>query len=281
MKIWLSEHIYTVANVLYTHRNRATGLGASGAALSVWLFLGTFACSYFILTEKKHCKYWFVVILIFIAQILSGRTGLYLGVVNIVIVELIRNKKKKHLRKSFMSFGTILILIGAIVLSGIQIRKDEHVNKSNGFSEVISRNADISRIVGENSFFSTFLGMQVPTFSEDTFWGYGVVAGELNGESELSHDSGYIKRYTADGIFMAVIEYLILAGLLISIWGTIKNKKLRKYTIGLILMTFFIEIKEPFVYYYSGVAVMLCILILASKYNNRIINTSKDGKRNV
>lgn len=269
LKVWLSENITTTSNILYTDTDRATGLGASGAALSVWLFFGIYACIYFILTKKKHMKYWNAALVILVAQFLSARTGFYTGIVSIIVVEIVRNKNIKVLRRTFNKVSMMLLaIVGAITFS-LYMGNIDVDDKLENLIYLVNRNFNISRIIGNNSFFSTFFSMGVPPLSIETFLGYGVISGNnLEGELLLRHDSGFIMRYFADGLFMAIIEYSFFAVMLITMWKSIKSKKLRGYTIGLILVIFLVEIKEPFMYYYSGVAVVLCILMLSLRFRS-------------
>ena len=281
MRIWLSQHIYTTANVLYTHAKRATGLGASGAQLSVWLFFGVFACSYFLITRKKRIKYWGIILLIFTAQFLSGRTGLYLGIADVLLIGLYLNKDKKVLRNSMIKIGIGGIVAFVIVLTGFQIGNIEVKGKASVLKEAINRNTKVSRIIGENGFFGRFLEDEIPPLDENTLLGYGVTGGELTKNLSCQHDSGFVKRYIADGLIMAIFEYAVFFLLLFNIWKSIKNKGLRRYTAALVLLPFVIEIKEPFMYYYSGTAVTICIFILAlqNNYVQRISNGNKNDEK--
>lgn len=269
MKIWLDEHIYTTSNILYTNVKRATGLGASGAQLSVWLFFGVFACSYFLITKKKRGKYWAVIVLIFVAQFLSGRTGLYFGIVDVLIVGLYLNRNKRIFRHTFVKMGILGIIFLMVIFIEYDIRNISIIDESSVLTETISRNINIDRIIGENGFFSILFKDKVPSLTGNTLLGYGVVRGKLTKELVFQHDSGFIKRYIADGLAMAIVEYLVFFILLFYLWRLIRSKKIRRYMFGLIIMIFLVEIKEPFMYYYGGVAIILCSLMLASKFEVR------------
>lgn len=275
MRIWLSEHIYTTANVLYTHAKRATGLGASGAQLSVWLFFGVFACSYFLIRKQKHRKYWGIILIIFMAQFLSGRTGLYLGIVDVLIVGVALHKNRKVLLNTMVKIGIIGIIVLAMVVGGIHIGNIAVTGRASVLTEAINRNTSISRIVGENGFFARLAEDTIPPLNKDTLLGYGVVGGQLTQELSCWHDSGFVKRYVADGLVMAIVEYVFFCLLLFNLWETIKYKTVKKYTFALIPVLLLIEIKEPFMYYYSGAALTLCILILASKQHRLIVSGNK------
>lgn len=258
MRIWLSKHIYTTTNILYTDPQRATGLGASGAQLSVWLFFGIFASGYFLITRKGQIKYWGSIFLIFIAQFLSGRTGLYLGIIHVFIILFFYDgKKQKIMSGNVVAIGGAVIILGMALMGG--------VGKLSSLSELINRTTNITRIIGQGSFMDQFTARGIPSLNLNTVLGYGVIGGITNDGSIWHHDSGYLKRYVADGIIMAILEYVFFLILLLGIWKKIENSLLRKYTFGLIWIVFIIEIKEPFMYYYSSSALTLCILMLSGK----------------
>lgn len=266
LKQWLANNIYTTSNISYLSTSRATGLGASGADLSVRLFWGVFALGFLIINKDRNTlKYWLGIFIICFAQILCGRTGLYVGIVIIFIVILEINKNRDRLTRNiikgiFALFMTAIVMIYVIAIEGNVISNFD----TTPYTEVIDRNTNSQRIIGENGFLGIFLGqMEAPGLSYDTLWGYGITRGDLGDGNIASHDSGYVKRYVADGLIWTAFEYLILFVLLVKLCQRVQDRKWRRYLRWMIPILFLTEIKEPFVYYYIHVATIIIVYYLA------------------
>ena len=265
LKYWLDKNIYTTANISYLRISRATGLGASGADLSVRLFWGVFAFGFLIINKKRNTlKYWLGIAVICVAQVLCGRTGLYIGLFIICIVIFEINKKYDRIARN-LKHGLIVLVISAIVIVTAIAVKGNPIGDIDltPYREVIDRNTNPKRIFGEKGFFGSFQNMEVPDLSYDTLWGYGVVRGNLGDGNVASHDSGYGMRYVANGLVWAVVEYMVLFLLLIKLNQRVPVQKLRRYLGIMIPIIYILEIKEPFIYYYIHIATIITIYYLA------------------
>jgi len=259
----LDIYIYN-ESVQYLQESRASGLGATGSWVSVLLFFGIFASGYFVLTEKSTIKYWLEIMVILLAQFFTGKTGLFCAIICIFYILWVKSGKFRHIATRSIKYGLVLLfvaIIGVAVLSGARSGLAQSLI-SNSVERLFSKGAYITESGG--GFFGAFFSQQtVVPLSWDSLLGYGYSRNiSINGVL-YRHDSGYINRYVSDGLIMAAIEYLALLSLMLGVCKSIADIKLRKYVKLLIGLLFLIEIKEPYIYQYVSVAVVLGIAMKA------------------
>lgn len=266
LKIWLDSHIVST-NISFLGLDRARGLGGEGAALSVMLFWGVFASCYFIITDKHHIKYWFYILIIFCAQFLVGRTGIYLDLIFLAVTVLILNKKRKTLKKSLMCIWAVILLLALFNVVGLKWTAVKKYMYSSNLAEAFDRNTNPERQFGKKSSLATLLSLDIPELNIDSLLGYGVRRGELGNGQVCNNDSGYIMRVLQCGYILAFISYISLFAYLLFLWRTTRGAldiTLRMFFFLLIPLLFIIEIKEPFIYYHYYVNILTCCLVLCS-----------------
>lgn len=259
LKAWLVQNIY-ITGVQYTERKRATGLGMSGAALTVMLAFCVFALGMLILEQEKNFKYWLQTGIIISAQIPCGRTGLYISILNIgLIFLLVIVRKKPFLKNLFYAAGSgVIILLAVTAWLKISAVPTEIVDET-------VRRTTLSRALTkeEGGFYRNFTDMEVETAEGDMIWGMGIYSGKTQRGGKIRSDSGYFKRVWGDGIVFAAAEYAVLAiCFLLLLFGQIKEWWKKFYYFWMVAALYVIEIKEPFIYYYLFVTVILTIFFL-------------------
>ena len=110
-----------------------------------------------------------------------------------------------------------------------------------------------SVFTGEDKTIEVLSDMQIPQLSVETFLGTGRLLND--GINAIGHDSGFIKTYYCMGFFWSVIFYLSYLFVLFKTTNWLKG------IIHIIVtLTFFIlEAKEPFVFKYAHMFVLLSI----------------------
>ncbi len=259
---WLAGHIYANSSIGF-QSVRASGVGASGSWVSVLLFFGVVASGYFVITEKKTVRHWVKILLMVFAQFLTGATGVYLSALYILYILYVKSRDGKRFVGRAALYGTGMILLGVAALYMLKASGNQTLSDTidQGFRKIFSKSAYITKTGG--GFFGAWSRMKSLPLSYETFWGYGLSRGDLGNGAYAHHDSGYVNRYIADGLFMAVVEYSTLLALMLVIWRKIQNKLTRRYFFFLILCLYGIEIKEGYFYQYVAVGLVLAILLSA------------------
>lgn len=265
-KSWLQAHIIT-GNIKYTALDRATGLGASGSALTIILAYFVFILGYEgIVQYSKNLQYWLMIAFVMTAQFLSGRTGFYISILNIGLILFTILVEKKGLLKNILKcLGAFLIVVVVLGCWFLLFHVD-----GERLEYIFRRNLDKERVMatGEDSFYDNMMGGAVPEMKGAVLWGIGINWGETKDGILIENDSGYIKRYVAEGVLFATIEYisllLLMAVLLHNIGG---GGKL--YLFWMIAVLFVVEIKEPFIYKYVEVTIILEELLMRQDDNNK------------
>lgn len=113
IKELMHKYVVNSGNVSYLRADRAKGLGAEGALLSVLLFLGILMACYFIIFKREK-KYFYPAVFMFIAGIPVGRTGVCLSAVILAITFIIyiitEKNKQVIICACFMILETIAIM---------------------------------------------------------------------------------------------------------------------------------------------------------------------------
>lgn len=242
------------------------GINVRGASGSTTLFMGhlLLVC----LMMNKKLKYWqFFCSYMFIlsAELLVGRTGLYLGVA-MLFFYIFYDKRLSVFQKNIVRFTTsILIIAGAacIVLYFYNQRLFEH-----WWTRVLEIFTLFSKSSTSKGFFTAFDNMSHPKLSWETLLGTNVIRGVSYRGTIFQNDSGYWQKYFALGIVGAILYY---ASYFVLLAGTIKRcrKPIRTILWFALLMLFVIEYKEPFFSYqvYPFIIMTVAIMDIKEKKN--------------
>lgn len=251
-RMWLSTVVEQYSNFDFEDGFRAPGFtNGSGASLSVKQSLGVFA-GVFLLNEFKKdkaismLKHIFVQFLMFICLlscIVSGRTGLLLSILFMIFTMFLNRYSIKFTLIGLVSIFALLLLSGEIIKTYLPEK----------FSYDFILSWAFSVFTGEDNTIKTLSDMPVPQLSVETILGTGKL--QEGGIDAIGHDSGFIKTYYCMGLFWSLIFYLSYLFVLLKTTNWLKG------TIHIIVaLTFFIlEVKEPFVFKYAHMYVLLSI----------------------
>lgn len=261
-KYWLEDHINATGNLNFLTMSRAIGLGGEGAALSVRMSFSILACCYFIYQNQHKIISWLIIVLILVADLFIGRTGLYIGLIYIFLLILHLVKNPNNLRNCIIIGITAMgVLFTVLLLLG---DKDNigFLSMDARLGEVYSRNTDFAnRIFGENGFFGAYFSWKYPPISKNSLLGYGAVRDILISGQLYGGDKGYLQRVLSEGYILAIIEYICLLLYFLEIRASIVSKCYRKMATILILFLFLLELKEVFIYNSSFILIMTMILL--------------------
>lgn len=254
-------------NISYLRENRASGLGAEGATLSLLLFSGLFACGYFIIKNQKII-YMLLYIYILISILLVARTGLYIGLINLFIILLLSYKKDKSI-KYFMNFGKYLtIIISSLTMLWFILLKyidEQRINKIFDWTSSLFNDG-----LNEGSV-QAISKMVIPELTIETLFGTGITRGESGLGTIIQHDSGYIQAYFAFGLINSILFYIIIYLLLFILIKKINNKLMKTYLYFYLIILIVVEVKEPFIFKYMLPFILMTITLLYRKneYRNK------------
>ncbi|MBM6745582.1 hypothetical protein H6A32_15025 [Drancourtella massiliensis] len=256
---FLNNYFQQVGNVEFLREQRATGLGAEAAALSITLFISLIACSYFILCYNNY-KYIVAYVFILSATLSVARTGFYCGVL-LGIYNLFRiiMKKGSFLQVIKTLFYLALILAVLIFFVGKygDIERIQWI--LNWATKIFSQGSQEDSI-------SRFMNMEVPPLDVSTYWGTGVFRGIGWNGINFQNDGGYFQNYFAMGLIWSILFYGILFVIILKTIFKIKNIEVKLLMLIFAAVLMVVEIKEPFVLKYVSVfSIMLMLNVILKK----------------
>lgn len=259
-RVFLDRFFLADENIAYLRNDRAAIPGASGATLTVWMFLAMFACAYLILldSKKKRLLKYFICFMFFLcASVLSGSTGTLAGGALLIFLLFLMLKNKKIGR--FGLYGVFLIVLVSIVISVFQ-----DIFSIGKMERIYDRIFSVFESGVEQVTVSNLFAMKVPELNFNTVLGTGIVRGTMD-ELSCFHDSGYVQAYFALGLIVSVVFYFVVYSTLIK--GVVPNNgRIEKWLMCfLIAVLFVIEIKEPFCLKYNAVFFAMLINLLSEK----------------
>jgi hypothetical protein len=257
VRVFLNATVHSSGNISYLRRDRATGVGAEGANLSVLLASGLYYYSYYMLFKQK-VNFRVITIYFFIlcATFLAARTGFYLALINSIIVLIFLSFK--HFGKNMIKIIPTFILFVFVIQTVIEkLGIGKRVEAINTWITSLMRNG-----VGESSF-SALLSMEVPRLTNETIVGTGIYRGTTSMGTVIEHDSGYVQMYSSMGLIFSVIFYTSLLLFMILLIKKIKHKYLKLYFTSYLIAVYVMEYKEPFIYYYMAPSLLITAILLS------------------
>jgi hypothetical protein len=272
----LSSSNYDESNVL-----RAMGFATVGGA-SFSVIQSTGVISFIILAKLnkwsliKSFLIWFSILIILISIFFIGRTGMFISLTTILAYVI---SLKVKLRNVIVTITFIFLAFQINYTSLIE----NLTSRVDGFrSDLFIEWIESSFKVKDNETTVALNEMPVPPLSFETLIGTGRVRDVTGLENASGHDSGYVQTYYSLGLILATCFYL---SFLIFLFFLIYRSNFQKYNDSinkkilymLVLLLFFIEIKEPFIFYYSfPFFVLSCIFNLNKEIS---FNNLKNIKR--
>lgn len=252
---------------------RAPGFTSSaGADLSVIQAMGVVAGVWFLNITKGQRKEHLTIlttVLIAICGISTffvGRTGLLISAVFMAGYVLANFSVFKAKNWLYILFG---IVVGYLLISKI----DYYFSLLDNFSKDYYYEWAFGSFVGEESSVNYLATMPIPPIDIETILGTGMVVAPGGYGNASGHDSGYIQTYYSMGLFFSVAFYSLLAFVL-SLY--IKGRGAIAWL--LFATIFVIEIKEPFIFKYN-VVLLVMLTYYATKIDTVVASTGYSAAR--
>lgn len=219
---------------------RSVGIDLSGSAGSMVLFSGLLCGGYLFLYSNIKDKKIILFETTFVlgAFLFMGRTGLYFGIIGILIICIDCIYKKDPIVNRI--FG-ILFFICMVVIAYIILAPDTW-----GLRTWVKWITEFKNLFDEGSAISVIRSMNIPPLTRETFFGTGMLYGVTQSGLILNHDAGYVRMYTAIGLLGCVVYYNIIYMYFLSMICKIKSHSIKKLYIFFLLVIMICEIKEPF-----------------------------------
>ena len=257
---FLNNTFVNEGNISYLREDRANGLGAEGATLSLLLFCGLFACGYFIIIKKRVTfKLMIIYLYILLSTMLVGRTGLLIGVINFIVI-LILISDKSIIKTIFSIIKMIIIFI---IILFVFIKLTDNIIERDRIDKMFKWATSIfTKGINDKSFIA-LTSMAIPSLTLETLLGTGIYRGVSALGTISQHDSGYVQSYFAIGLINSIVFYIMYYSFLFNIINKIKNRTSYKYFIWFLIIIIIVEYKEPFIFRYimSFMIIVCCILI--------------------
>lgn len=236
--------------------SRVVGMGLSGALGSV--VISTAAVLLVLMRIKNKIPvgpFYLLYFVVFITTLFIGRTGLLVEAL-LLIWLVIRGKNGT---RNALGIGLLAILIPVIVQSVMAtLTFGAAESYSDWMMEIFSADKlrDINQGVVQGGW---------PPFTPQMIFGTGIEAGYMYNGIRYASDSGFIRMYTAVGLVGMFLYYMGLYKLLRAPRIFALKPILKKYFLLVILISFVIEYKEPFMMKYVFPWVILTSQILVLK----------------
>lgn len=256
-KLVLEQYVIYGGNFGVDYVYRSVGLSStSGAALSVVQSIGVIAAGLLIKDNSNASKNKTIIIILGILCFLSifviGRTGLWISFLFIGIL-----------------FGTnyrfILSILGVMIFFYFvdinSILEMTTSNIGNFSAEYFSEWLGDAFTVSNNVTVGAINQMRVPPLTWQTIIGTGKIT-NIDGTNAAGNDTGYIQTYYSLGLLLTSVFYTSLLLFLLSYLKNLKNKKALYI---LILITFFVDLKEPMLFKYALPFFVFCVFFMEKK----------------
>lgn len=237
------------ANYIY----RAPGFSsAGGAGLSViqslgvlvgWLLLKRNSV-YSVVSRKFAYLVFFAMGLSVISCFLVGRTGIILSGIFLILFFMCG-----VYRTGFLKFLTVAVVFIFLFLSTYIFGL-----LGTDFSLEYYQSWAFGIFTGEDDTLNYLNSMPIPRLSSDTFFGTGL-SNLIDGVNPSGHDSGFIQTYYSMGLFFAFVFYISYVYVLFYSFSWLPII----LRITLTIVFFSIELKEPFLFKYSSMFVLLLL----------------------
>lgn len=262
---FLYKTFESTGNISYLRTDRANGLGAEGANLSILLFCGLFACGYFIIKNKKiNSKLIISYMYILFATMLVGRTGFVLGVINILIIIIFMSRWDFNrititcIKIAIVSFF-VLVIFNTVIENYVEIER---------FEKILTWSQSIFKSGFNDRSFVHLSNMDIPKISMETIIGTGIYRGTSTMGTVIQHDGGYIQSYFSMGLFNSLIFYCGLYIFFLKMISKVYDNNIRKYFFILFIILGIMEFKEPFTIKGMIPFILTTSCILTSKNSN-------------
>ena len=232
------------------------GLGVFTSAGSLKMAIGQVGAAYFLIKNRgiKLSFHLVVYMLITIATSLVSRTGLLVSVVGLLTVLTVKNKQNRQRAFGYVSSVIIILILGGIVATtffSMDLLEDS-----------FKRLSDTAERGIFDTYFRGYIGEggdnNIPPISVETIIGLGITYGTSGSGITTITDGGFMRNYSAMGLVVAIINYVIIAFFFIKRYNatiSVEYKGIILFMAAIILIG---EFKEYYIYYISP----MCFLFL-------------------
>lgn len=252
-RYWVEASIVSSSNYGADYIYRASGFsGSGGAALSLIQSLGVF---FGWLLLRKNGAYENIkgkyANLVFAGMILSGASCILVGrtgtILSIVFLLIFIFESQHRLKFSIFAIGAVMLL--NFLFFEILI-----ISLDNNFSSEYFTKWAFGIFTGQDETIRTLDEQPIPPLSVETFFGTGLssVVSEAN---PSGNDSGFVQAYYSMGLIFALIFFSAYICVLYFSLNWLPGF----LRIVISAMLFLIEIKEPFVFKYSLLFIVLTL----------------------
>lgn len=183
----------------------------------------------------------------------TGRTGMLMSIAFTFLFFNQLNRKEK------ITLTLIIVLSSSFLINIFE------KNVSNDFSLDYFYQKSFGIFSGNDNTISALSEMPIPELSIETFFGTGL-SNIIDDSNASGHDSGIIQTYYSIGLIMSIVffsTYLYVLHRAFS-WTT------KKIAFFLATIFFLIELKEPFIFKYSHLFIILLIYFSSLKENQAL-----------
>lgn len=239
------------------------GLGVFTSAGSLKMAIGQIGALYYLIKSKggKLSVHLIIFLLITVATSLVSRTGLLVSVVGFLIVFFVKSKQKGSRAIGYISSFIVLLVIGYITVI--------HFFSSDFLEDTFHRFTDTAENGLYDSYFRGYTGEggdnTIPPISFETLIGLGITYGVSGSGIQTITDGGIMRNYSAMGLIVAVINYIIIASFFVKryrVCKTYDDKGLILFMASVLLIG---EFKEYYIYYISPMCFFFLVFSLLEK----------------
>jgi hypothetical protein len=251
---WIVEHIAISTNVLTEDLYRAPGVtGSGGSALSVVQCLGVLSGGLLLRLRGRRqslptaVAVLLAMLLCLLSAALVGRTGFLLAILFLLWFAASSGQLSR----------LILIALALGVPAALSIPQlVEDLLPSSFSTDVFTTYVLGFLLTGTDASVSDLASMPIPPLGFDTLLGTGRVSPGPDGGNPSGHDSGFVQAYFGMGLVYATAFYACYAYVLLRLlrWLPLATRLM------LAAALFAIEIKEPYVFKYA------CLFVLVACY---------------
>lgn len=251
-RAWFDNVVATNSNYDASYLYRAPGFTSSGgASLSLTQSMGVLAAWLLLRQQQPEpvtggMTYLvaFLGLLATASCVVVGRTGLLLSCLFLTLLLLESESRWRLLALLLTVVIGVWLYAGAFISSAL----------GDSFSLDYFTTWAFTSFAGEDSSIAELSSMQIPALSLDTVVGTGL-GGLVNGANPSGHDSGFVQTYYSMGLVFALVFYAAYLYVLLYCLRWLPPR----WQILLTAVFFLLEIKEPFVFKYSEVFIVLSL----------------------
>ncbi len=239
------------------------GLGVYSSAGSLKMAIGQIGACYFLINSRgtKLCFHLLIYMIIAVAVSMVARTGLLVSALGLLCVFLTKRKQGHYKGFKFVSLTLFIIVVGYFLAI--------NVFSSNFLDDTFQRIINTAENGIHETYFRGYSGEggtnKIPPLSSETLIGLGITYGVSGSGITTITDGGFMRNYSAMGLIVAIINYLIIGHFFFKQYKMCKTVEYRGIILFMSLILLIGEFKESFIYYISPMCFFFLIFSLIEK----------------